>query len=419
MEYPNSLRGPWPNLAPPREAVHLRQSYDSLRSQLLPSGASGPSQPLEPHCHHAADKTTGSPMRHPSLATPLRLQRAPGFTSTSYRSKKNTLASEPGGEPHGRYASYQWGPVEDANPSVAVSAEKYGALKVASNKRAEATTSSQGRQGDLFPRLSCTARTPRAPGRACNSVSVGKRPLGGRQKASRVSPLADALGMKESVWGPGARGPLPPEVESVLLRLQHRSCSDGGVTPFSWRRPREREGTCATAVRSSSSGGGAWMCDGDTLVTLQDTRLKALRAEALERVRQRARDAREKQKDKQRQLQLQQQRQQQRSQFLTHQLRQRTLQRIRENSIKQEEQRQKQLQAQQQLLQQAEAQRQYCARHRKALQQRLLQQQQAIKNKIRMHAEESVRHSMDAKARTAKGAGGSKSVKKQGMLSDG
>ncbi|CDI81539.1 hypothetical protein, conserved [Eimeria acervulina] len=413
------VMGPWPDLAPPPEAVHLFHRYEDLKAQLLP--LESPPQPQTPEkvaptndALHAVEAFA----REPSVAAAAALPRqgASGllqpFSQTFSRSREaETSKCAPfarGSSPAASrknggsmcWADRSRGALGPCSPAAApgvLSKETQGLdaviglLDTANSHMDEATAPPRYTQSSTLPtvtRFGSDVLT--AQRRTRSSDSMGFPLVKGRNR--RAEAVASCEQQADSS---PCQGTLPPEIESLMMRLQHRSCNTGTAAPFSWRRARERARAVAAAARSSSSSSnclateGNWKFDGDMLVPGDAAKTKVLRQEALKRVRQRAREARERQQQQFLQQQVEQEQQQQRSQALCKQLRQRTLQRIREIALKQEEEKQQQELLQQQMLRQAEAQRQYCARHRKALQQRLLQQQQEIKDKIRMHAEES------------------------------
>ncbi|CDJ36665.1 LOW QUALITY PROTEIN: uncharacterized protein EMH_0093440 [Eimeria mitis] len=408
--------GPWPDLAPPPEAVHLFHSYEDLKAQLLPLRDPDQQQPTDKFVSplgslHEADafaresSLAGAaallPQGSRSLLQPFSksfihsrdtaVSPSPPITRGSRRaaSRKNEGPMSGEGTPGSVLGTPPLADTPNVPSENAQDPEGVSGLLEGNSSQLNEATAPRHTQSNPLPITSPLGHdVPTAQRRTRSSETFSGTFVKSRSRRD------SALGGREQ-HEDSAGGTVPPEVESLLLRLQHRSCSTGTAAPFSWRRARERARAVAAAARSSSSSScfateGNWKFDGDMLVPGDSEKTKALRQEALKRVRQRAREARERQQQELLQQQLEQEQQHQRSQLLSKQLRQRTLQRIRENALKQEEERQQQELLQQQMMRQAEAQRQYCARHRKALQQRLLQQQQEIKDKIRMHAEESV-----------------------------
>lgn len=429
MNSNGGVEGPWPDLAPPPEAVHLFHSYEDLKAQLLPLKSPKQQPQISGKLQSPADSphetlscepslTKASALQSPSLGPFGALRPSSQACSLSRDTATTHCAPTTGTSPtifHRRDAGPTCGK-ERARGSrgstslpiaQGVLSEKIqgihgitGRPETMSSQINEAAASPIFTYSSSLP-LTTSFDEPKAQRRTRSSDAVGD--LFVEDKSRRQ---ASVCGREPFIDSSALQGEIPPEVECLLLRLQHRSYSTGTEAPFSWRRAKERAKAVAAAARGSSSTsciatGGGWKFDGDMLVPEEAEKSKILRQEALQRVRQRAREARERQQQELLQQQLEQEQLQQRSEVLSKQLRRRTLQRIRENVLKQEEERQQQELLQQQMMRQAEVQRQYCARHRKALQQRLLQQQQEIKDKIRMHAEESVRQSRDAKARGA------------------
>ncbi|CDI80957.1 hypothetical protein, conserved [Eimeria praecox] len=427
MNNGGGVQGPWPDLVPPPEAVHLFHSYEDLKAQLLPLKSPPQQQTAEKLVSpagslHAAEAFAGesslpTTAALPSLGTvrtPKAFSRAvshsqetsaPHYASTAKgippaASRRNAVPACGRGKPCGSLGAPSLTTMPAVPSENTQDPHGVGALlEKKSSQMVEATAPPRYTQSNMLPTTNRFDRDEPKVQRRTRSSDAFEDPL--VRDRSREEGLLD--GCEQHADTSDFQG-VPPEVEALLLRLQHRSCSTRTAPPFSWRRARERAKAVAAAARSSSSSScigteSNWKFDGDMLVPGDTAKTKFLRQEALKRVRQRAREAREKQQQELLQQQLEQEEQHLRSQVLSKQLRQRTLQRIRENALKQEEERQQQELLQQQMMRQAEVQRQYCARHRKALQQRLLQQQQEIKDKIRMHAEESVRQSRDAKAR--------------------
>ncbi|CDJ50510.1 hypothetical protein, conserved [Eimeria brunetti] len=424
------LGGPWPDLAPPPEAVHLFHSYEDLKAQLMPLQASPQQQSAPGESAFPTDSLCGAesllrePPRaagaaHPSQESRSLLQPFSKSFSLNRGTAVAPCAPVTGGLSAAVFRRNEGPPSKDGSSLAAPSTLS---LPDGPPVPSQETEEAQGASGPLQRKGNWTKRAPSSPRHTQSSsfpittrvdrdaLTAQRRVRSSEAVGSPVC-LVKSRGRREDAQGMGVQQAgssdfqyvVPPEVESLLMRLQHRSCSTGTAAPFSWRRARERARAVAAAARSSSSNcveaEGKWKFDGDMLVPGDTEKTKALRQQALDRVRQRAREAREREQQQLLQQQLEQEEQHQRSQELSKQLRQRTLQRIRENAIKQEEERHQQELLQQQMMREAEAQRQYCARHRKALQQRLLQQQHEIKEKIRIHAEESVRQSRDSKAR--------------------
>ncbi|XP_026194185.1 uncharacterized protein LOC113147535 [Cyclospora cayetanensis] len=416
-----SLSGPWPDLTPPREAVHLRQSYDSLRSQLLPSDeplnlfASSPLSFSEGFQHNKG--LVGSTCAVASLC----VKSSRGVSSKEFHTPQNTFTSGHRTNTKGCHQNVRsWHDKTLCTPGCPTAVLRTHSLPVGSpsfprepererNLATNATTDeritskfntdgalgaaaiSEGRLADLPP------STPRNHAGHGAQRSQSSECLRATPHKSHLNAFLDTRACSRNHQ---LEYCIPMEVEALLLRLKHRSYNNGATT-FSWRRLHGRPaGADCTAHNRRSYTRGIWKWEGGMMVSLDDQKLSTLRQEALNRVRERARGARQKQQQQLLHNQLQQQQQQQRSRVLAQQLRKRTLQRIREKSLKQEEKRQEELLMQKQMMLEAEVQRQYCTQHRRALQNRLVQQQREIERKIRMHAEESLRHSMEAKART-------------------
>lgn len=418
--------GPWPDLAPPPQAIHLMHSYDSLKARLLSQEGkeSVQVQQYSVECSKGPYVPCLSWQSSLSALLPLQSSASPCFTGLCHN--PNTLVSV-SRHKHRSKGSHKAVVRRNSSPMGGRGWSPAARCSPSSTRSPAATRETeQLEEGNLlFPQtqqclldstdteISKSMPEPRQTHKDVASTRRDPVEPSGQRRAHSSKALESPLprsafnsspDKKEAEDANISRGRSAPQaVGSLLMRLQRRSSSTRTSNPFSWRRPRQQAAVAPSVLRSRSSNyasGGAWKWDGNMLVPGEDAKTRALRREALERVRQRAREAREKQRQDSLSLQLEQEQQQQRSQELSRQLMQRTLQRIRENAVKQEEQRQEQLILQQKMMQQAEERKKYCAQHRRALQQKLIRQQREIKNKIRTRAEESVRQSREAKARS-------------------
>ncbi|KAL8441886.1 hypothetical protein Emag_006808 [Eimeria magna] len=401
MEKSTSSQLIFPDLAPPLEAVHLRQPYNELKALLLPSEAAGCLQSSQSGLSLLPDHNGERQLVPSSLTVPLRLQRNSGPSSRRYRSKQTTRKSE---TDHPSMKDSPGRLLREGNAE-ATAGSSPPAIRLSS----WASPCSRGTEheapgvsaGNVSSRINLNnKKTDAAPaGDSHNALFLQRR---GR-RAARSSdhqeiPFFGNSAMREWCTSPN-EDLLPVEIKSLVTRLQHRTHSEKEAS-LRWDRVRVRSVASSFLVHDNNANEETLSdCDAGLVLLPEYEVGEALRIEALRRVRQRAREGRVKQQRQEQELLLKRQQQKQRSLMLSQQLRQRTLQRIREKCIRQEEQRKEELQLQKQRIEQAEAQRQYCARHRKELHQRLLQKQREMKRKIRIHAEESVRHSVDAKAR--------------------
>ncbi|KAL8444776.1 hypothetical protein Emed_006091 [Eimeria media] len=393
MENPTSSQLICPDLAPPLKAVHLRQTYSELKALLLPSEDAERLQPSQAGQGPRSDHNEGQQLVPLSLTIPLRLQRASGPASRRYRSKQNIYKSK---IDHYFSRDSSGRLLREGNAEATA-----GSSPPAMRPSPWASPSSRGTEHEALGASTENIRSRRnlsnnEKAKGSHSALFLQRRGRRRAQSSDSQEITSFAGFTMRGRSSPDEGFLPVEIKSLVSRLQHRTYSEKMA---SWRWDRASVASTAVIHSNSAPEGTNSECDAG-LVLLPDYEVgEALRIEALERVRQRAKEERVKQQREEQELLVARQQQKQRSLKLSQQLRRRTLQRIREKCIRQEELRKKELQLEMQRVEQAEAQRQYCARHRKELHQRLLQKQREMKRKIRIHAEESVRHSLDAKAR--------------------
>ncbi|KAL8435020.1 hypothetical protein ACSSS7_002778 [Eimeria intestinalis] len=399
MEYSATSEPIWPDLAPPVEAVHLRQTYNALKAVLLSPEAAGRLQSF--HSSLSSPNNEGRQLVPLALSIPLRLQKASCTSPRGSKSKQCIFKSDAGLNLSKDLPGslLQGGSVE--------AAAGLSSLAMRSSARASCFSRGTEQEARRFSRedvsngMKCSneGREDATPSNSKIHGVFNKRRARSRARSSDHGGIVSSGGSAGKEWISPDEDFLPVKIKSLVTRLQHCTYS-GKAASLRWDRLKARSLASTAVVHSNSSEERASPeCDVEVVLSPDHEVAEALRIEALERVRQRAREERVKQRQHEEELLLARQQQKQRSLVLSQQLRQRTLQRIREKCIREEEQRKEELQLQMQRIEQAEAQRQYCARHRKELHQRLLQRQREIKRKILIRAEESVRHSADAKAR--------------------
>ncbi|KAL8273464.1 hypothetical protein Esti_002530 [Eimeria stiedai] len=386
MENCTSSQLIWPDLAPPVEAVHLRQTYNALKALLLPSETAGCLESSQSGLFRPNDHNDGRQLVPLALTIPLPLRRASSPSPRSYKSKQCIFKSKTNRffskESSGRFlgggileaTAGSSSPAVRSSPwaSTCSRGTKHEALRVSEEDVGSGINRSSNEKEDATP-SKCSH----------NTLFLQRRGRSRARSSDREGILSSELYAGQG-WFSANEGFPPVEIKSLVTRLQHRTYREKPAS-LRWDRVRSRSVDFTAVVHSNNANEGAYSeCDIGLVLPTDKEVAEALRVEALERVRQRAREERVKQRRHEQELLLARQQQKQRSLMLSQQLRQKTLERIQEKCMREAEQRKDELELQVQRVEQAEAQRKYCARHRKELQQRLLQEQREMKHKIRL-----------------------------------
>ncbi|KAL8426895.1 hypothetical protein Efla_002503 [Eimeria flavescens] len=400
MASSSGLERPWPALAPPIEAIHLRQSYNALRALLLPSEGPGCLESTEFGLSSGTGSPNGLQLMAPSLANPLRLQRASGLPPERMRAKQRTLrTSRERSLQKGSSGSVSRKAIGEAGKEWSQAAMRSSSWGSPCSRFSKEGTLENGGAFEASERKYTHEKSNvcGANGQSATATKSRQYPQGWVRKNDAFCKITSGKCFGDMGFLVRT-GSLPLELGALMTRPPDCTCS-GESAPFCGSRSPAKTSDLTAVVRSSStSEGDCRKCEGEKLFLPDYATAKALRIEALKRVRQRLGEERLKQQRQQQQVMLLQQQQRHRSLVLIQQLRQQTLRRLREKVSRKEQQRKQQQELLLQRVHRAEAQGQYCAQHRRELQKRLLQRNREIRRKIRMHAEESERIAAELEA---------------------